>query len=126
MSLQLSLSGSPVLGLGSLVSPSDGYSGNFVIVGIPAVTSPLPTPEPTPEPEPSAPPSSASEPTPTPTVTVTETASPAPTVTVTQTVEPSGPSEVTLQGEQFSALTVGLVLIVTLLAALFSSQMRRP
>lgn len=69
--------------------------------------------------------------TPTATETPSSTASPDPTPepTATATQQPQdGPAvqSVSLDPEQFTGLTVGLVLIVMLLAAILISQMRRP
>lgn len=70
------------------------------------------------------------DPTPTDTATPTGTPSsdpsPAPTVTVTTTAAPTGPQPVTLDPEQYTGITVGLVLAVLLLAAVLVAQMKRP
>lgn len=77
-------------------------------------------------PGPSPSPTSTEPPTPAPTSAPAPT--PEPTVTITQTVtaQPSGPQAVTLDGEQFAGITLGLVLLLVLVAALLISQMRRP
>lgn len=86
------------------------------------LTSPSPSPAPTNEAD-SEPQPSETSPAP------AETSSPTPVATSTATAQPS-PSEmsgtVKLDGEQFGAITVGLVLILLLLAAIFAAQMRRP
>jgi|SRR6476661_1660558 len=97
------------------VSFSDGYSVSGVIVLKVPLTSPAPSPGVTQGPTPSA--------TASPSTTATPT--PAPTVTVTQTVTTTAES-IKLDGEQFTGITAGLVLVLLLLAALVVAQMKRP
>jgi hypothetical protein len=54
------------------------------------------------------------------------TPAPSPTPTATTTAAPSAPQTVVLDGEQFTGITTGLVLVVLLLAALLIAQLRRP
>lgn len=53
---------------------------------------------------------------------------PEPTVTVTQVVTTAAPAQesIKLDGEQFTGLTVGIVLCLLFLAAIFFAQMKRP
>lgn len=99
-----------------------GLSNGHSIIGIgPLVV----TPSPSPSTSSSSPPPSSE---PTATASPSGDPSPQPTVTVTQTVAPTstGPSTVSLDGEQWGPLIIGIVLVVMLLTAILFSQMKRP